>query len=63
MCVSPNGNDFEINEQSDQGRRLDLRTAKSGHITLPISGYGWNYLQENHDDPDEEMIPPEEASP
>ena len=63
LYVSPSGTDFEIIQQKDQGRKLELTTAKSGHIMLPISGYGRNYTQESQTTVGEEQMFDEAASP
>ena len=63
LYVSPSGHDFEIVQRHDQGRRLELATAKSGHIMLPISGYGRNYIQELNTASEEDRALEEEEHP
>ena len=46
MYVSPQGTDFEIHVEGNDGRELPLVRTKSGHIMLPISGFKNNNEQE-----------------
>ena len=46
MYVSPEGADFEIHTEGNDGRELPLVRTKSGHTMLPISGFKNNDEQE-----------------